>query len=130
MRSKFLSEKGAAAVEFALVVPLLLILVFGIIEFSRIYNAQISLTNAAREGARYMVIHSGATLIADTKAEVIAAAPSLNPAIVATQITVSPIACASGTDITVTIAYPITLLTGFFDPSLTLQGKAVMRCGG
>ncbi len=47
---RFRSESGAAAVEFALVVPILLLLVLGIIEFGRAYNIQNSLSAAAREG--------------------------------------------------------------------------------
>jgi hypothetical protein len=39
-------------VEFALVLPLLLLVVFGIIDFGRALNAQITITQAAREGAR------------------------------------------------------------------------------
>jgi hypothetical protein len=46
------ADRGAAAVEFALVLPLLLFLVFGIIDFGRALNAQVTLTQAAREGAR------------------------------------------------------------------------------
>lgn len=46
------SERGATAVEFALLLPLLLLLVFGIIDFGRAINAQITLTQAARTGAR------------------------------------------------------------------------------
>ena len=46
------SDRGAAAVEFALVVPVLLIVVFGIIDFGRMLNAQLQVTEAAREGAR------------------------------------------------------------------------------
>src|SRR5215471_1529570 len=45
-------DRGAAAVELALVLPVLLLLVFGIIDFGRALNAQITLTQAAREGAR------------------------------------------------------------------------------
>jgi Flp pilus assembly protein TadG len=45
-------DRGAAAVEFALLLPLLLLLVFGIIDFGRALNAQITITQAAREGAR------------------------------------------------------------------------------
>jgi Flp pilus assembly protein TadG len=50
------SERGAAAVEFAILLPLLLMLVLGTIEFGRAYNAQITLTNAARDGVRVMAI--------------------------------------------------------------------------
>jgi TadE-like protein len=45
-------DGGAAAVETAIVLPLLLVLVFGIIDFGRMLNAQIVVTEAAREGAR------------------------------------------------------------------------------
>lgn len=45
-------ERGAAAVEFALILPLLVMLVFGIVEFSILYNRQQGLHAAAREGAR------------------------------------------------------------------------------
>ncbi len=45
-------DRGAAAVEFVLVLPVLLLLVFGIVDFGRMLNAQIVVTEAAREGAR------------------------------------------------------------------------------
>lgn len=49
-------QKGAAVVEFALIFPLLLMLVFGIIEFSLLlYNQQV-ITNASREGARAGIV--------------------------------------------------------------------------
>ena len=41
-------ERGAAAVEFALIVPILILMILGLVEFARAYNVQISLTNAAR----------------------------------------------------------------------------------
>ena len=46
------NEKGQSMVEFALVFPILILLVLGIIQFGIIFSAQISLTHAAREGAR------------------------------------------------------------------------------
>lgn len=46
------SDDGAAAVEFALLLPILLLLVFGIVDFSLLLNTQLNLTEAAREGAR------------------------------------------------------------------------------
>ena len=46
-------ERGAAATEFALVVPFLLLLVFGLITTGMTYSDHLAATNAVREGARY-----------------------------------------------------------------------------
>lgn len=46
------SEKGSNAVEFALLLPLLVMLIFGIFEFGLAYNNYLAITHAAREGAR------------------------------------------------------------------------------
>lgn len=121
-------ERGAAAVEFALVLPVLILLVLGVIEFSRVYNVQISLSNAAREGARTMAIQNdpvGAKLAASL------AAPSVsNPALAPGNVTVSPANCAAGSTATVTINYDVQLLTGYFGLTLPLTGKGAMLCGG
>ncbi|MGM0929965.1 MAG: TadE/TadG family type IV pilus assembly protein [Actinomycetota bacterium] len=127
------SERGAAAVEFALVLPVLLLLLLGIVEFGRVYNAQMQLTAAARDGARVMTINSTVSSAADSRAAVIASAPALAPAITADQITIaiSPGntgACAPGSVATVTVAYPMNFLSGLFGASITLTGKGVMQC--
>jgi Flp pilus assembly protein TadG len=49
---KLKNQKGAAAVEFAIVLPFLVLLVFGMIEFGILYYNQQVITNASREGAR------------------------------------------------------------------------------
>jgi Flp pilus assembly pilin Flp len=49
-------EEGAAAVEFALLLPLLVLLLFGFIQFGTAFNTRIQATNAAREAARAAVI--------------------------------------------------------------------------
>jgi Flp pilus assembly protein TadG len=49
---------GAAAVEFALVLPLFLVLLFGVVEFGLIIYAKGIITQASREGARYGVVYS------------------------------------------------------------------------
>jgi Flp pilus assembly pilin Flp len=51
-----LDQEGAAAVEFALLLPLLVLLLFGMIEFGLAFNTRIQATNAAREGARQAVV--------------------------------------------------------------------------
>jgi Flp pilus assembly protein TadG len=53
-------ERGAALVEFALVLPLVLMLTFGMVSSALAYNHKLDLVHAAREGARY-----GATLPRD-----------------------------------------------------------------
>jgi Flp pilus assembly protein TadG len=55
-------DRGAAAVEMAFVLPVLLFLLMGIIDFGRMFNAQIQLSQAAREGVRLASLNSGATL--------------------------------------------------------------------
>ncbi len=53
------NEDGAAAVEFALLLPLLVLLLFGLIQFGMAFNARIQATNAAREAARMAVVGIG-----------------------------------------------------------------------
>lgn len=125
------SEDGAAAVEFALVLPVLIMLILGILEFGLAYNAQITVTNAAREGARTMVIQNSPSA-AKTAVETVSSA--LNPAITDSEITITvsngTTTCTSGSTATVAIQYPFKFLTGFFGTGYTMTGKAAMRCGG
>lgn len=65
------NRKGAAAVEFALVVPFFIVLLFGIVEFGRAMMVQQTLTNAAREAARVAVIPG--TTTSEAKAAAISA---------------------------------------------------------
>ncbi len=51
------NERGAAMVEFAIVLPLLLLLVMGIIEFSLLFFDKAVITNASREGAREGIVY-------------------------------------------------------------------------
>ena len=61
-------EKGAALVEAAITVPIILLISVGIFEFGRAYQTQQVLTNAAREGARVAVIEG--TTDADVRTRV------------------------------------------------------------
>ncbi len=49
-------RRGVAAVEFAVVAPVLILLIFGILEFGRLVMVQQVLTNASREGARRAIL--------------------------------------------------------------------------
>ena len=128
-------QRGAAAVEFALVVPVLLILVMGIIEFGRAYYVQTTISSAAREGVRTMALQNSvaaaqtatknaATGVTLTDAQI---AVGFSPA-TATTCAVSGIAAPPSAVVTVT--YPLTYITKFFGTSITLTAKGVMRCNG
>ena len=132
-------ERGAAAVEFALVLPVLLLLLFGIVTASQAFQAQARLSAAAREGARVMAL-DGTTTAAT--AAVRGAAGDL--ALTDSAITFSRVSCPStaptGTGpavldptatVTVTVAYTKSFGAGLLgDHGIDLTGKAVMRCGG
>jgi Flp pilus assembly protein TadG len=125
------SERGAAAVEFAIVVPVLIMLLLGIMEFSRAYNAQASLSAAAREGVRVMAITNDPAA-SRTAAENTAA--SLNPLLADSNITFKNLdtgttTCASGNRIAATITYTLSTLTGIAGP-FTMTGQGAMLCGG
>ncbi|MFB0537574.1 MAG: TadE/TadG family type IV pilus assembly protein [Anaerolineae bacterium] len=62
-------QKGQGLVEFALILPLLLMMFFGIVEFGRIFQAYVTVQHAAREAARYAVTgRGGATPVARVRA--------------------------------------------------------------
>ena len=136
------TDQGAAAVEFALVVPLLLLVLVGIVNFGFVFAQQISLNNAARQAARYAVV-DGRTC-ADIKAEGQSAAATVGMTTSqATPVvtncgadTVKPCAgTAPNTNITVTLtrtgsanAWTITMPPFNLLAAPTVQGTGVMRC--
>jgi Flp pilus assembly protein TadG len=120
------SERGAAAVEFAILLPLLLLLVLGTIEFGRFYNAQIVLTNAARDGVRVMAIAND-PIAAKTAAK--NAAASVSTTIPDSDITLSTNVCSTGAQVTLTIKHTLSTITGIAGP-FPMAGKGVMLCGG
>jgi Flp pilus assembly protein TadG len=132
-------EKGAVAVEMAIVLPLLLLILLGIIEFGRALNVQVSLTQAAREGARYAAIHHGEPGF-DVQATALAAAPALSG--LSVSVTDNASSCSSGSsgsNVQVQTRVALPSLTGFLDAGffgaagifpLSMTGVGVMRCGG
>lgn len=125
------TDSGAAAVEFALIFPILFLVMAGVVDFGRMMYTQITLTNAAREGARAAIVSSATAAEVRTRAS--------NAAGGFTTMTVDPGLCAGpGTDASVTTSVPFTwvllgpavgLIPGA-DTVLppTLSSTAVMRC--
>lgn len=118
-------SRGAVAVEFALVAPVLLALVAGIVEFSHAYNLQISVTQAAREAARTMAITNDQ---ADAETAAANGAPGL--ATETFDYTFTPAACVADGTVNVEISYTADTLTGIFGSGVTMVGVGAMRCGG
>jgi len=56
VKARIESQKGASALEFGIVLPILLLLILGIIEFSFLLLNKAVITNAAREGARAGIV--------------------------------------------------------------------------
>ena len=115
-------ERGVTAVEFAIILPILLMLVFGVIEFGRAYQARLTVTHAAREGVRVLAVTENQT---QAEAAALAATAGLDAA----QVTVTGTPCVGGLPAEMTVTYPVTIevpLTGVH--SFTLTGKAVMTC--
>jgi Flp pilus assembly protein TadG len=127
-------DAGAEAVEFAIIVPVLLALLTGIITFGFAFTAQVSITQAAREGARYAAIcDQDATCLANVNSKTAAAAGVTIPA---SQITVNPCpAVTNPPDPQRSASVTITYISGvgippFAQYGLTLTGKSSTPCGG
>jgi Flp pilus assembly protein TadG len=132
--------RGAAAVEFAIVLPLVLLLVCGIVDFGRMLNVQITLSAAAREGARWEALRMSATTGVSTASRVATAAPGIAPTPATAVLSSCPAnpAPTQNASVAATTTYtlltPLSAISGLFGGglpgSVTLTGRGVMRCGG
>jgi Flp pilus assembly protein TadG len=136
MATRLRDERGASAVEFAFIVPLLILLVLGIAEFGHAFQVQGTLSAAAREGVRAMALRNDPV---EAREVVRNAASTLDPDITDAQIKITvvggtaqscPTISAGDTAVRLTISYPMPFLTSFFGSGLTLTGTGVMRCNG
>ena len=125
-RDPQLRERGAAAVEFGLLLPLLMLLVMGIVEYGLVFSRQHVLTNAAREGARAASVNLSQSLAISQAQSV--AANYLNVAgITNATVTASLATTVSASDsVQVNIEMPWSRLTLVPAPS-QIRSRAVMR---
>jgi Flp pilus assembly protein TadG len=140
-------ERGAAVVEFALILPVLVLFVFGIVEFGRAYSARIQLTAAVREGARAGALggdvaaatRAGAPGLTATDISVIYnATPGSTCTPVGSSTTVTTATTVVGSTTTTTIptatvtaTYPFKYdIPLFRSGTWMLSATGVMRCGG
>lgn len=142
MRLKLRNERGASAVEFAIVLPVLLLVVFGIIEMSLLLYDKAILTNGSREGARAGIVSQNPRVndtdiqgVVDTycKDHLVTFDGVNNPP----QTTISPDYATRqnatfGSDLTVTVTYQygFLVLPSFMASALgpvNLEAKTVMK---
>lgn len=71
-------QRGASMVEFAIAAALVLLMLFGIIDFSRLLYTEHAVTHLARTGARWAIVHGSASKSPDTAASVQAYVRGLN----------------------------------------------------
>ena len=114
-------------VEFALVIPILCVVLFGIIQFGAVYNDYVTLTDATRVGARKAAVSRlEADPVGGVVAKVESAAPGLDPAKL--DVTVSATAWEHGEDVTVAASYPYEIdLLGFVVASGDLESETTER---
>ncbi len=134
------SERGAALVEFALVAPLLFLLLFGIVEFGMAFNDFIAVRNGSREGARTAVVNdvngapsctiTGSPANAATKAIVCKTKSRIGLDEDDVKVRISLDGTAIGDTVTVCASYPVQSGSGLLAPLLsgkTLTSKVTMR---
>ncbi len=136
-------RRGQALVEFALVLPLLLLLLVGLVEFGRAWNLHQVVTDASREGARHAVLQSGvATSVRDDSVRAVVnralANAAVNPNNPAIDVDVSPSTLA-GDPVTVEVRVPYEFVFlgpmmswfaqgwGGTDNAITLTSRSTMR---
>ncbi len=124
----FKNEKGQSLVEFALVLPVLVLLLVGIFEFGFIFNAYLQINHASREGARTGAVRA---LDDDIEAVVLQSTPTLDPSNMIITITPDESIRGRGDSITVEIDYEHHLLSLFLgdvmSSTLDLHAETIMR---
>lgn len=122
------NDRGQALVEFALILPILLILIMGIVQFGLVLNAYITIENASREGARRGIVGSSDTEI---KNLIIATSPNLEERNITVNITPNVGSRKSGDTLKVEIVYnynlSVPIISNIFNKVVTLKSQTSMR---
>ncbi len=108
-------EKGASLVEFAMVAPFLILLLFGIIEFAWVFATNLDVKHGAREGARITAVNTPDTGNVDLAAEICSRMELVGSNTLTSITWASDTTPAVGEGVTVTVSTPLTTLTGIMD---------------
>lgn len=106
-------EKGQNLIEFALILPVLLIILAGVLDLGRLYFAYVAVTDAAAEGVAYAAIHPDDTEgVVDRAQDASGGLIEIDEGLVEVDL---PPTVASGAPISVTVSYTFTLATPFMN---------------
>lgn len=125
-------DRGAAAVEFVLVFPLVIMLLIAVLEFSRLWNIQATISDGARISARYAAVHYDDPDVIDMATAEAEAIPGLLDWDDAT-IEISVDCEGSGvatSDISVSPGSITEWFGSVFDSPIELSATGKMPCGG
>lgn len=124
-------EEGAAAVEFALVIGILVLLLVGIVQFGHVFNQWQQLEHATREGARWASLRNSS---ADVRAVTQAAAPGLPLAAGAISVSPDPTTAVTGAAVTVSASVQVPvfapIMARFLGQTVNLRATATQRVEG
>ena len=124
---KKLNRRGQSLVETALILPILLLILLGVLEFGRILSAWMTVTHASREGARVAAL-GGSKLQVEERVDSVSGALNL----AGISVTVSPTGTLERGDmVTVNVVYQIQLITPFVGSivgnPVSMSADTVMR---
>ena len=124
-------EKGANLVEFAILAPFLILLLFGIIEFAWVFATNLDVKHGAREGARITVVNTPDSGNVDLAAEICSRMNIVGSDTATTITWASDGTPAVGEGVIVTVSTPLATLTGIMDWAFgsvpTLDSTVEMR---
>ncbi|WP_052352886.1 TadE/TadG family type IV pilus assembly protein [Neobacillus dielmonensis] len=119
------SENGQSLVEFALVLPVLIMLLFGIVDFGRAFHAYLTIDHAGREAARAASIGKN-----DSEIKQIAKNQGVDISLKEEWVSVSTTTSGSEKIATITITYPFQFITPVLGPlvkTIELKDETQMR---
>lgn len=121
-------RKGQSIVEFAILVPILLLVLIAIIEFGLMFNSYLILQTSARDAARQLSIGVSDT---EVTSQIKAQAYGIDLAQLSISISPTEATRIAGDDVTVELIYTHTIITPFLaaitGPTVPLDVKVVMR---
>lgn len=125
-------ESGQAMVEFALIIPIFILILFAVIDFGHLLSTNIAVTNAAREGARTgITCASDADFSSQVENRVHSSAPDLKDSNLSVSATKT--GSSGNQDVVVTLEYIVEPLTPvgmlFWGSGYRVKGSCTMKVG-